>query len=162
HLSFAAHSSNLTCTRLRFAFRLENRAMSASDVPAPNDSAPWYKSLTGYQWFVFIVCCLAWDMDCTDQQLFILARRPAMKELVPTVQANDPRLPELKEQLKEKMDEAKDKKEKLTEADVIRAQQDADIGAASGWATSIFLLGWAVGGIGFGIAGDRIGRVKTL
>src|SRR5205807_3395045 len=30
------------------------------------------------------------------------------------------------------------------------------------WATSIFILGWAVGGIGFGVMGDRVGRVKTL
>src|SRR5262249_36793033 len=36
------------------------------------------------------------------------------------------------------------------------------IGEAAGWATSIFLIGWAVGGIGFGIMGDRVGRVKTL
>ena len=40
------------------------------------------RQLTGYQWFVFIVCCLAWDMDCMDQQLFALARRPAMVENV--------------------------------------------------------------------------------
>ena len=29
-------------------------------------------------------------------------------------------------------------------------------------ATSIFLVGWAIGGIGFGIMGDRLGRVRTL
>ena len=39
------------------------------------------RDLNGYQWFVFIVCCLAWDMDCMDQQLFVLARRPAMEAL---------------------------------------------------------------------------------
>src|SRR5262245_40303734 len=32
----------------------------------------------------------------------------------------------------------------------------------AGWATSVFLIGWAVGGIFFGIIGDRLGRVKTL
>jgi MFS family permease len=32
----------------------------------------------------------------------------------------------------------------------------------SGYATSIFLIGWALGGLGFGIMGDRGGRVKTL
>jgi MFS family permease len=117
---------------------------------------PWYKELTGYQWFVFIVCCLAWDMDCMDQQLFILARRPAMEELVAKVQATDPRLPELKEQLEAKT------KGPMSQADVIAARQNADIGEAAGIATSIFVLGWAVGGIAFGVMGDRVGRVKTL
>ncbi|HZZ80898.1 MAG TPA: MFS transporter [Gemmataceae bacterium] len=118
--------------------------------------APWYKELTGYQWFVFIVCCLAWDMDCMDQQLFNLARRPAMQDLVAKVLPTDARLAELKEKL-----DAKSKKPTPIE-DVIAAQQNADIGAAAGWATSIFMIGWAVGGIGFGIMGDRVGRVKTL
>src|SRR5207302_11252896 len=31
-----------------------------------------------------------------------------------------------------------------------------------GDATSIFLLGWATGGLTFGVLGDRIGRVKTM
>src|SRR5438093_780394 len=54
-------------------------------LPAVATRAGWasLKDLTGYQWFVFIVCCLAWDMDCLDQQLFNLARRPAMQDLVP-------------------------------------------------------------------------------
>ena len=30
------------------------------------------------------------------------------------------------------------------------------------WATSIFLIGWAIGGIIFGVMGDRLGRVKTM
>ncbi len=32
----------------------------------------------------------------------------------------------------------------------------------AGYATSIFLIGWATGGLAFGILGDRIGRVKTM
>ena len=51
-------------------------ADAARPVPARTGWAS-LKDLTGYQWFVFIVCCLAWDMDCMDQQLFALARRPA-------------------------------------------------------------------------------------
>src|SRR5262245_64492334 len=88
---------------------------------AADDAKPWYKTLSGYQWFVFIVCCLAWDMDCMDQQLFNLARRPAMVELVPKVTADDPRLPALKTQLEEKAQAPK------SEAEVITAQQNADI-----------------------------------
>src|SRR5436853_7311168 len=110
--------------------------MPANDAPfsapAPSTDGPWYKTLSGYQWFVFIVCCLAWDMDCMDQQLFNLARQPAMVELVPKVQSADPRLPELKKQLEEKSQSVK------TEAEVIAAQQAADIGKAAGDATSIF------------------------
>src|SRR5205814_4601442 len=32
----------------------------------------------------------------------------------------------------------------------------------AGRATSIFLIGWATGGLVFGMFGDRIGRVRTL
>jgi MFS family permease len=32
----------------------------------------------------------------------------------------------------------------------------------AGYATSIFLIGWATGGLAFGIMGDRAGRVRTL
>jgi MFS family permease len=31
-----------------------------------------------------------------------------------------------------------------------------------GYATSIFMIGWAIGGVIFGILGDRLGRVKTM
>ncbi len=135
--------------------------MQPTDIPAiatpeSSDTRPWYKTLTGYQWFVFIVCCLAWDMDCMDQQLFNLARRPAMQDLVAKVASTDPRLPDLKKQL-----ETKSTGPTSDEA-VLAAQQNADIGSAAGWATSIFIFGWAVGGIGFGVMGDRVGRVKTL
>src|SRR5262249_19933680 len=32
----------------------------------------------------------------------------------------------------------------------------------STWATSVFLIGWGMGGLIFGIMGDRVGRVKTM
>ena len=54
------------------------------------------KDMNGYQWFVFIVCCLAWDMDCMDQQLFVLARRPAMEALAPAITKDDPRFEQFK------------------------------------------------------------------
>src|SRR5262245_45796917 len=31
-----------------------------------------------------------------------------------------------------------------------------------GYATSVFLAGWATGGLIFGVLGDRIGRAKTM
>ena len=32
----------------------------------------------------------------------------------------------------------------------------------AGFATSVLMIGWAAGGIVFGVLGDRIGRVKTM
>jgi MFS family permease len=46
-------------------------------------SAPWWRQLNGYHWFVFTMACLAWLFDCLDQQLFIIARNSAMKALHP-------------------------------------------------------------------------------
>lgn len=87
---------------------------------------PWYRQLNGYHWFVLVVCTLGWLFDCLDQQLFNLARKPAVAELL-GVPSNDPA-----------------------------------VGSYSGVATSLLLIGWATGGIVFGIMGDRIGRVKTM
>jgi MFS family permease len=65
-----------------------------------------------------------------DQQLFNLARRPAIAELL-NMNPTDP-------------------------------GAAASITEYSGYATMIFMLGWASGGVFFGILGDRIGRAKTM
>lgn len=39
---------------------------------------------------------------------------------------------------------------------------DAQVKVWAGYSTSIFLIGWATGGIFFGVLGDRWGRVKTM
>jgi MFS family permease len=60
--------------------------MHAEPLPAikPDDSGrPWYKELTRYHWFVLVVCALGWLFDTMDQQLFTIARRPAMRALLP-------------------------------------------------------------------------------
>ncbi|HXD88971.1 MAG TPA: MFS transporter [Urbifossiella sp.] len=128
--------------------------------PSPRTGWASLKDLTGYQWFVFIVCCLAWDMDCLDQQLFNLARRPAMQELVPMVTTADPRYSQHASDLAEQY--AKESKPAPQEAEVLASLRNSDVSKASGYSTSIFLIGWALGGIAFGIMGDRVGRVKTL
>jgi MFS family permease len=46
------------------------------------DSRPWWRLLTRYHWFVLIVASLGWLFDTMDQQLFNIARRPAMRSLV--------------------------------------------------------------------------------
>ena len=99
----------------------------SGDLPrsgdAPQASGPWWSELNRYHWFVLIVAALGWLFDCLDQQLFILARGPAMAELLPS---------------------------------------GASIDTYSSYATAIFLIGWASGGLLFGILGDRIGRARTM
>lgn len=97
-----------------------------SEPTVPRTGWASLKDLNRYQWFVFVVCCMAWDLDCLDQQLFVLARTPALSTLVGEP-ANSPKIVEL-----------------------------------GGYATAVFMIGWAIGGIFFGILGDRLGRVKTL
>src|SRR3954452_1364847 len=104
----------------------------ADATPAPTGWAS-LKSLTPYHWFVFIVCCLAWDMDCMDQQLFVLARRPAMNDLVAKVKPDDPRLPDFTKALKERA--ANEGKPTPTDEQVVGALRNADIQSAAGWAT---------------------------
>jgi MFS family permease len=43
----------------------------------------WWRELTPYHWFVFIVASACWSFDCLDQRLFSLARNPALKALMP-------------------------------------------------------------------------------
>ena len=55
---------------------------SPSAQPAPRREGAWWKGLSRYQWFVFIVASLGWLFDTMDQQLFNLARKPAVTELL--------------------------------------------------------------------------------
>jgi MFS family permease len=97
--------------------------IAATNQTRPTKEPPWWKLLNGYHWFVLIVAALGWLFDCLDQQLFLLARVPAMKAL-------------------------------------LHAGQNPN--EYGGYATSIFLIGWATGGLTFGVLGDRIGRAKTM
>jgi MFS family permease len=92
--------------------------------PSPASSRqPWWRELTGYHWWVLTVATLGWLFDGLDQQLFVLAKTPALRELLGS--------PEAGEQY-------------------------------AGYATSLFICGWATGGLVFGILGDRWGRVRTM
>ena len=44
----------------------------------------------------------------------------------------------------------------------LKLPEGADAKAYGGYATAIFVAGWATGGLIFGSVGDRIGRAKTL
>lgn len=83
------------------------------------DARPWWRQLTSYHWFVFVMAALAWLFDCLDQQIFILFRDTALTSLMP---------------------------------------EGANVKTFGGYATSIFVAGWATGGLIFGSVGDRIGR----
>jgi MFS family permease len=91
---------------------------------------PWYRQLNRYHWLVLVVCSAGWLLDCMDQQIFGLARRPAMLELL-----------------------------HARPDDVAMA---GTVTEYAGYATMAFMLGWACGGVVFGILGDRVGRVKTM
>ncbi|MBM4019412.1 MAG: MFS transporter [Planctomycetes bacterium] len=95
-------------------------------APGTEAKLPWYRGLSRYHWFILTVCWMAWLFDTMDQQLFILARSPAMTALM---------------------------REGTTKESIT---------FYSGIVTMIMMLGWATGGILFGILGDRWGRAKTL
>ncbi len=86
----------------------------------------WYRELTRYHWFVVIVASVGWMFDTMAQQLFNLARKPAITDLLGGRASN------------------------------------ATVDAQSSYATCIFMIGWALGGVLFGVLGDRIGRAKTM
>ncbi|MDZ4850198.1 MAG: MFS transporter [Pirellulaceae bacterium] len=95
-------------------------------------SKKWWQGLTGYHWFVFAMAASAWVFDCLDQQIFILARGNALESLLPKSMSI--------------------------------ADQDLTVLVKTfgGYATSIFMIGWATGGLIFGPLGDRYGRAKML
>ncbi len=86
----------------------------------------WYREMNRYHWFVLAVAAVGWMFDTMAQQLFNLARSPAIAELMGGHAA------------------------------------DALVNEYAGYATSIFMIGWAIGGVLFGVLGDRMGRVKTM
>jgi MFS family permease len=100
--------------------------------------------LNRYHWFVFVVAALGWLADCMDQQLFNLGRVSAVRELL--------------------INERGWKEAVATNSlsDEQRKDLDASVKTWAGWSTSIFLIGWATGGIFFGVLGDRWGRVRTM
>src|SRR3954465_2021573 len=54
------------------------------DAPLEPDTSGlvWWRQLTGYHWFVFVIASGAWLFDCLDQRLFSLARIPAPPPLM--------------------------------------------------------------------------------
>jgi predicted MFS family arabinose efflux permease len=51
-------------------------------APDPKTGRPWWQEMTGYHYFVFAVASMGWLFDTMDQQLFVQARAPALKQLL--------------------------------------------------------------------------------
>lgn len=49
--------------------------------PIEEMKGPWWRHLTAYHWFVFLIASAAWFFDCLDQRIFSLARNPALNSL---------------------------------------------------------------------------------
>ncbi len=82
--------------------------------------------VTGYHWLVLIIAACGWLFDCMGQRIFVLAREPALRELLGA------------------------------------GATDALVKSWGAKATFTLMVGWATGGIVFGMMSDRWGRVKTM
>jgi MFS family permease len=105
---------------------LANQMKRQSDALAPGEKYVWYRDLTSYQWLALATASLGWMFDCMAQQLFNIARKPAVRDLLGG------------------------------------GATDAVVSEQAGYSTMILMIGWALGGVIFGILGDRLGRVKTM
>ena len=99
---------------------------SASPAATNTSKTGVFHGVTGYHWLVFFCAATGWLFDCMGQRIFVIARNPAMKELLGI------------------------------------GASDADIKNWGTWATATMMIGWATGGIVFGMMSDKWGRVKTM
>lgn len=106
----------------------QNQTGGSKTAPVPTTvpTGSPFGGLTRYHWLVFIIAAAGWLFDCMSQRIFVLARTPAMQELLGG------------------------------------GASSADIKDWAGAATAVMIVGWATGGIFFGLMSDRWGRVKTM
>lgn len=100
--------------------------MHTPQLEQNGSSGSAFQGVTRYHWMVVIIASCGWLFDCMDQRLFILAREPALTQLL-------------------------DARGVLVDPKTI-----------IGYATTAMMIGWATGGILFGMMSDRWGRVKTM
>ena len=115
---------------------------------------PWFKGLSPSIWFVFVVAALGWLFDTMDQQLFALARKPAITQLLRGTEEDLT----LQRDIEQTLPTASEPERKK----VYNERFGRKVDEYSGYATSIFMIGWAIGGIFFGILGDKVGRARTM
>lgn len=93
----------------------------------------WTTGLTKYHYLVLAVACFGWLFDTMDQWLYVQAKQPAMIELL-----GFKGISPLSEE----------------QGGLVRYW----VGLAQMW----MIIGWATGGLFFGMIGDRLGRTKTM
>ncbi len=103
---------------------------------APLVKKRWTEGLTRYHWLVLAVACCGWMFDTMDQWLYVQAKTPALTELVQIVHKSDPAFT----------------------AEMVKKETDSWVGTAQMW----LIIGWASGGLFFGMVGDRLGRTRTM
>ncbi len=96
--------------------------------------APWYRGITGYQWLVLVIASAGWVFDVYEGQLWTIFKTPALSDVLhfTTTQLKDD------------------------------PQARAAIDWHGNFAMACFLVGGAIGGLGFGVLGDRYGRVRVM
>jgi len=88
--------------------------------------------LTPYHYLVLVVACLGWSFDTMDQWLFVFAKQHAIKALLNPA---------------------------------VYPTEEAFSNAVTFYgyiATAALMIGWATGGLLFGMIGDRLGRTRTM
>lgn len=114
--------------------------MSNAPLNQDGKQLKWYQGLDRYCWIVLTIAALGWLFDTMDQNLYNLVRPASMRQLLI--------------------------KDFTTIVDGVAVVDEVALKAAAdqkgAWINAIFLLGWAVGGFGFGVIGDRLGRVRTM
>jgi MFS family permease len=82
-----------------------------------------FEGVTVYHWLVLLLASCGWLFDCMGQRIFVLAREPALQELLGA---------------------------------------SSNVDQWGRMATFILMVGWATGGILFGMMSDKYGRVKAM
>jgi MFS family permease len=132
----------------------------------------WYQGLTKYHWWVLVIGVMSWMFDCMDQRLFVLSRAPAVKELLDWDERVDQLTPDIQRAMTAEVkvditaglfppDQQEEQVQTRVEA-ALKAEFAKQADSFGNIVTALMIVGWSVGGIAFGVYGDRLGRVKTL
>jgi MFS family permease len=60
-------------------------AVPSSQAPPPSSKPSLFEGVTLYHWLVLILASCGWLFDCMGQRIFVLAREPALRELLGAV-----------------------------------------------------------------------------
>ncbi len=103
-------------------------------MTAKDRPAPWFRGITAYQWLVLVIASAGWVFDVYEGQLFTIFKTASLGDVLGFSPT--------------------------------QLQNDAIAKAAiernGNYALALFLVGGAIGGLGFGILGDRIGRIRVM